>query len=158
MSAETRPASRLLSIERRGVATCPARPTRPPGTLAFAAQKDLAACMAWEAQRASAERDAAIAAFVAAAPFVHWRTRRRLAAAIAILLACQVLPALFLLAMWNKDRLGVLICFGAVDVLGLAYGAWFVWRPQSFAGAAGRVQHPGAVDPAKWNPWLGGGA
>ena len=113
--------------------------------------------MAWDEVQAAAERDANVADFVEAQPYLRWGTGRRLAVAVAVFAAGQLLPAMFLVAMWNKDRAGVLFSLGALDVLCLGVGGWFVLYPLSYARVTGRWQYPKQVDPGKWNPWLGGG-
>jgi len=113
--------------------------------------------MPWDGERTAAERVDKIDVFVDTRPSVRWTRLQRIAVATAVFSGAQLLPAAFLVAMWNKDRLGVAASVGAADVLALGLGIWFVLSPRSFFRAAGRSQYPATGDPSKWNPWLGGG-
>ncbi len=113
--------------------------------------------MSWDAERASAEHQREITAFVETQTYVRWGAGRRVAVASAVLVLAQAGPAFFVLAMWDRDRLGALIAMAFTDALLLGLAAWFAIGPRSFARWVAKAQNPPPVDPRKWNPWLGGG-
>lgn len=114
--------------------------------------------MTWDTARLAEQRARQVAAFIDAQAFVGWRLGRRLAVAGGVLLVAQIPLGLFVLAMWNGDRLGGLVVLAGVDALLVGGALWFASRPRSFARMLAEEHHPPVVDPKKWNPWLGGGA